>query len=72
MELVEAMRPDWYEALSDADTPATASKKRLSKSLASSKAYIAACLRRHKESQVRLKLAVIVMVLMLTEVNLME
>lgn len=53
MELVEAMRPDWYEALSDADTPSTASKKRLSKSLASSRAYIAACLRRHKESQVR-------------------
>lgn len=51
MELVEAMRPDWYEALSDADTPATASKKRLSKSLASSRAYIATCLHRHKESQ---------------------
>lgn len=52
MQVVEAMRPDWYEALSDADTLPAASKKRLSKSMASSKAYITTCLQHHKECQV--------------------
>ncbi|KAG0719185.1 Queuine tRNA-ribosyltransferase accessory subunit 2 [Chionoecetes opilio] len=51
MRLVEAMQPDWYEALSDADTPLGASKKRVSKSLAQSKVYVSACLHHHKESQ---------------------
>ncbi|MPC63920.1 Queuine tRNA-ribosyltransferase subunit QTRTD1 [Portunus trituberculatus] len=52
MQLVEAARPDWYEALSDADTPPTASKKRLSKSLNNSKLYVDSCFHHHTQSQV--------------------
>ncbi|KAK8383905.1 hypothetical protein O3P69_015978 [Scylla paramamosain] len=51
MQLVEAVQPDWYEALSDADTPPTASKKRLSKSLNSSKQYVDSCFHHHTESK---------------------
>lgn len=52
MELVETMQPDWYEALSDADTDGNSSKKRVSKSLSKSTAYINQCLNLHKKSQV--------------------
>lgn len=51
MQLVEAVRPDWYEALSDADTPPTASKKRISKSMNSSRQYVDSCLQHHTQSQ---------------------
>lgn len=52
MNVVEAMRPDWYEVLCDADTPPDASKKRLSKSATMSKSYLTQCLNLHKESKV--------------------
>lgn len=51
MQVVDAMCPDWYEALSDADTPPAASKKRMSKSLTQSKLYVTTCLQHHLESQ---------------------
>lgn len=52
MNVVEAMRPDWYEVLCDADTSPDASKKRLSKSTTMSKSYLTQCLNLHKESKV--------------------
>lgn len=52
MNVVEAMRPDWYEILCDADTPPNASKKRLSKSTTMSKSYLTQCLNLHRESKV--------------------
>ncbi|XP_071517072.1 queuine tRNA-ribosyltransferase accessory subunit 2 [Panulirus ornatus] len=51
IELVEAMQPDWYEALSDADTDGNSSKKRVSKSLSKSTAFISQCVNLHKNSQ---------------------
>ncbi|XP_045618323.2 queuine tRNA-ribosyltransferase accessory subunit 2 isoform X3 [Procambarus clarkii] len=51
MELVEAMQPDWYEALSDADTDMKSSKKRISKSSTKTLVFLNQCIARHKASQ---------------------
>ncbi|CAL4126136.1 unnamed protein product, partial [Meganyctiphanes norvegica] len=49
MELVAAVRPDWFEALSDADTDAESSKKRRFKSMESSTNLLQQCQDMRKE-----------------------
>lgn len=52
MELVEAMQPDWYEALNDADTDVNSSKKRISKSIMNSTLMLDQCIDISKKKQV--------------------
>ncbi|XP_047474843.1 queuine tRNA-ribosyltransferase accessory subunit 2-like [Penaeus chinensis] len=51
MELVEAMQPDWYEALNDADTDVNSSKKRISKSIMNSTLLLDQCIDISKKKQ---------------------
>lgn len=48
--LVEAMQPDWYESLNDADTDSDSSKKRIAKSFALSSALLDQSIEGHKNS----------------------
>ncbi|KAK8723617.1 hypothetical protein OTU49_011465 [Cherax quadricarinatus] len=51
MDLMEAMQPDWYEALNDADPGIGSSKKRILNSTTSSMEYLKQCITLHKASQ---------------------
>lgn len=51
MELVEAMQPDWYEALNDADTDVNSSKKRILKSVMNSTLMLDQCIDISKKKQ---------------------
>ncbi|XP_068210253.1 queuine tRNA-ribosyltransferase accessory subunit 2 isoform X2 [Palaemon carinicauda] len=50
LTLVEAMQPDWYESLNDADTDKESSKKRITKSIAISSSLLDQCIEGHKNS----------------------
>ena len=52
ISLMEAMQPDWFEPLNDADTDGNSSKKRIAKSLAASSSLFDNCLEAYKNSEV--------------------
>ncbi|XP_075230202.1 queuine tRNA-ribosyltransferase accessory subunit 2 isoform X2 [Lycorma delicatula] len=52
MDMVEVFKPDIYEVMSDSDTDASSSAKRVRKSVDNSSDFLKCCLNRHKDSKV--------------------
>lgn len=54
MSTIEAMHPDWYQAMADTDIDQNSAEKRLNKSVERTLSYLDSCLEVHANSTVRL------------------